>query len=72
MLENCFWGEVGIQINAFMSGTAWNLKKMTQKLREEFLRHFLQIPGCTRCFMLQNCENRLKLPNFLIFSEIVA
>jgi IS5 family transposase len=37
MLENCFWGEVGVQINAFMSGTAWNLKKMMQKLKEEFL-----------------------------------
>ncbi|MDR2118416.1 MAG: hypothetical protein LBP25_02615 [Tannerellaceae bacterium] len=36
--ENYFWGEVGVQINAFMSGTAWNLKKMMQKLREEFLR----------------------------------
>jgi IS5 family transposase len=38
MLENYFWGEVGVQINAFMSGRAWNLKKMMQKLREEFLR----------------------------------
>ncbi|MDR2120653.1 MAG: hypothetical protein LBP64_07240 [Tannerella sp.] len=28
MFENYFWGKVGIQINAFMSGTAWNLKKM--------------------------------------------
>jgi IS5 family transposase len=37
MLENYFWGEVGVQINAFMSGTAWNLKKMMQKLKEEFL-----------------------------------
>jgi IS5 family transposase len=37
MLENYFWGEVGVQINAFMSGTAWNLKKMMQKLRAEFL-----------------------------------
>jgi IS5 family transposase len=36
MLENYFWGEVGVQINAFMSGTAWNLKKMMQKLRAEF------------------------------------
>jgi IS5 family transposase len=38
MLENYFWGKVDVQINAFMSGTAWNLKKMMQKLREEFLR----------------------------------
>jgi IS5 family transposase len=38
MLENYFWGEAGVQINAFMSATAWNLKKMMQKLREKFLR----------------------------------
>jgi IS5 family transposase len=37
MLENYFWGEVGVQINALMSGTAWNLKKMMQKLKEEFV-----------------------------------
>jgi IS5 family transposase len=43
MLENYFWGEVGVQINAFMSGTAWNLKKMMQKLREEFLHHFSSV-----------------------------
>jgi IS5 family transposase len=40
MLENYLGGEVGVQINAFMSGTAWNLKKMIQKLREEFCRLF--------------------------------
>jgi IS5 family transposase len=38
MLENYFVGEVGVQINALMSGTAWNLKKMMQKLKEEFFR----------------------------------
>jgi IS5 family transposase len=38
MPENYFWGEAGVQINAFMSGTAWNLKKMMQKLKEAFLR----------------------------------
>jgi IS5 family transposase len=37
MLENYCWGVVGVQINALMSGTAWNLKKMMQKLKEEFL-----------------------------------
>lgn len=38
MLENYFWGEVGVQINAFMSATAWNLKKMMQKLKAELLQ----------------------------------
>jgi IS5 family transposase len=27
MLENYFVGEVGVQINALMSGTVWNMKK---------------------------------------------
>ncbi|MDR2120672.1 MAG: hypothetical protein LBP64_07335, partial [Tannerella sp.] len=38
MLENYFWGAVGVQINALMSSTAWNLEKMMQKLKEELLR----------------------------------
>ena len=29
-------GETGIQINAFMAATAWNLKKMMEKLKETF------------------------------------
>jgi IS5 family transposase len=29
---------VGIQINALMSATAWNLKKMMQKLKAELLQ----------------------------------
>jgi IS5 family transposase len=35
MLENYFWGEAGVQINALMSATAWNLKKMMEKLKAE-------------------------------------
>lgn len=37
MEQNYLLGEKGIQINAFMAATAWNLKKMMQKLKEEFL-----------------------------------
>jgi IS5 family transposase len=37
MAQNYLLGEKGIQINAFMAATAWNLKKMMQKLKEEFL-----------------------------------
>jgi IS5 family transposase len=48
MLENYFWGEAGIQINALMSATAWNLKKMMEKLKVEFLQLIF------RLFFLQN------------------
>jgi IS5 family transposase len=37
MAQNYLLGEKGIQINAFMAATAWNLKKMVEKLKEEFL-----------------------------------
>ena len=37
MAQNYLLGEKGIQINAFMAATAWNLKKMMEKLKEEFL-----------------------------------
>jgi IS5 family transposase len=37
MLKNYFWDEMGVQINALLSATAWNLKKMMQKLKDELL-----------------------------------
>jgi IS5 family transposase len=37
-LENYLWGEEGVQINALLAGTAWNLKKMMEKLKEKMLR----------------------------------
>lgn len=37
MEQNYLLGEKGIQINAFMAATAWNLKKMMQKLKDDFL-----------------------------------
>lgn len=43
MAQNYLLGEKGIQINAFMAATAWNLKKMMQKLKEEFLRIIFRI-----------------------------
>ena len=43
MEQNYLLGEKGIQINAFMAATAWNLKKMMEKLKKEFLRLFLKI-----------------------------
>jgi IS5 family transposase len=37
MAQNYLWGEKGVQINALMAATAWNLKKMMEKLKAKFL-----------------------------------
>lgn len=42
MAQNYFHGEAGPQINAFMAATAWNLKKMMEFLKEEFLLPFFE------------------------------
>ncbi len=36
MEQNYLMGEEGIQINALLAASAWNLKKMMEKLKEEF------------------------------------
>ena len=36
MSQNYLMGETGVQINALMAATAWNLKKMMEKLKETF------------------------------------
>ena len=43
MEQNYFLGESGPQINAFMSATAWNLKKMMEILKENIKNYFLAI-----------------------------
>ena len=40
MAQNYLLDEVGIQINAFMAATAWNLKKMMEILKEKVNRLF--------------------------------
>ena len=40
MGQNYLLGEKGIQINALMAATAWNMKKMMEKLKEKLL-HFI-------------------------------
>jgi transposase, IS5 family len=40
MAQNYLMSESGIQINAYMAATAWNLKKMMKKLKEKYF-HFL-------------------------------
>ncbi|MGI6572395.1 MAG: IS5 family transposase [Fermentimonas sp.] len=46
MEQNYLWGEKGIQVNAYLAATAWNLKKMMEMLKKDFLnfifRWFLQ------------------------------
>ena len=43
MQQNYLWGETGVQINALMAATAWNLKKMMEKLRRKFLQFIFQL-----------------------------
>jgi IS5 family transposase len=43
MVQNYLWDEIGIQINALMAATAWNLKKMMEKLKNEILRFIFHI-----------------------------
>ncbi len=43
MEQNYLLGEKGIQINALMAATAWNLKKMMEKLKEMFLQLVFRI-----------------------------
>ena len=51
MAQNYLTGEKGIQINAFMAATAWNLKKMMEKLKETFLSFI------SRLFFPQNVSS---------------
>ncbi|MDR2824958.1 MAG: hypothetical protein LBB41_07160, partial [Prevotellaceae bacterium] len=37
LLENYLLDEKGVQINALMSGAAWNFRKMMKKLKEKIL-----------------------------------
>jgi len=43
MAQNYLWGEKGIQINALMAATAWNLKKYMEILVEKSKRLFVPI-----------------------------
>jgi IS5 family transposase len=48
LAQNYLLDEIGIQINALMAATAWNLKKMMEKLKEKVKRLFRLI--FIRCF----------------------
>jgi IS5 family transposase len=43
MSQNYLWNEKGVQINALMSGCAWNLKKMMERLKQNLFRLILHL-----------------------------
>ena len=43
MEQNYLWGEKGVQINALMAATAWNLKKLMETLIEKILQFVFRI-----------------------------
>jgi len=43
MGQNFLLGEKGIQINAFMAATAWNLKKFMEVLKESFWQFIFRL-----------------------------
>lgn len=51
MGQNYLLGEKGIQINALMAATAWNLKKFMEKLKENFWNYIFRI------FLRSNLSN---------------
>lgn len=61
MEQNYLWGEQGIQINAYMAATAWNLKKMMEKLKKEFLSFIF------RLFFYPK-KNKVVLQNYIFAS----
>jgi len=43
-MAQCYlWGEQGIQINALLAATAWNLRKLMEKLGEKILQRILRL-----------------------------
>lgn len=57
LAQNYFMGETGPQINALLSATAWNLKKMMDILKQKIIFCFYQI----QIFMLSNSIVKNKL-----------
>ena len=52
MAQNYLLKEEGTQINAFMAAAAWNLKKMMQKLKIEFLYPIFKWLFCQNYLLL--------------------
>jgi IS5 family transposase len=43
MAQNYLWYDDGVEINALLSGMAWNLKKMIEKLKENILNFIFRL-----------------------------
>jgi hypothetical protein len=43
MAQNYLWGEAGVQINAYLSAAAWNLKKKMEELKEILLLFIIRL-----------------------------
>jgi len=43
MQQNYLWSEKGVQINALMAATAWNMKKMMEKLKEKIWQFIFRL-----------------------------
>ena len=76
MAQNYFHGESGPQINAFLSATAWNLKKMMEILKQKFSFYFSELKFILfLTFSFKNIQKDLLLRNdylSLRFSEWVS
>jgi IS5 family transposase len=59
MAQNYLGGEAGVEINAFMSACAWNLKKMMEKLKKKFLRFI------SHCFFHKILSELLRKAGFI-------
>lgn len=57
LAQNYFMGETGPQINALLSATAWNLKKMMEILKQKIIFYFYQV----QIFMFSNSISKNKL-----------
>ncbi len=58
MAQNYYLGETGPQINALLAATAWNMKKMIEILKQEFLFLFskIKINSHYKTFLIRNLK----------------
>jgi IS5 family transposase len=56
MVQNYLWGKAGVQINAYLSATAWNLKKKMEELKEILLLLIFRL-GFPSKFLFCCCSN---------------
>jgi len=70
MQQNYLGGEKGPQINAFMAETAWNLKKMVEKLKEKILQIIFRVffsPDFHLSLMLYHLRIKYSLCIYILY-----